>query len=227
VHEFRLYNRQAVYAARLSGMTQASVELAAEGARTEALLGSPDLARQALKGVEMAGSWPELLRNSITLLLCRDISAAEKLVDEQERRFAGIDQVRAANVPALRAIIAMEKGNRARALHLRRALDRERSRIPNWLVYMSAETLLRHGAAREAATEFATVLNRPDDGLEPFQPLAQLGMARAARLSGDTGKSRKAYNDFLTLWKDADPDLPLVRQVRAEISKLEPQRSAP
>jgi tetratricopeptide (TPR) repeat protein len=224
LQEFRLYNRQAVDAARRSGMAQAALQLAAEGARTEALLGNANLALQQVKSLDAAGSWPDLLRNSITMLLCGEIGSAEALVGDQERRYAGIDQVRTANVPALRAVIEMERGNGAKALQLWQALKAEQSSIPNWLVYMFGDTLLRHGAAREAEAAFVKVLNRRRvDQLAPFQPLAHLGIARAARLAGDTAKSRKAYEEFFAIWKSADPDLPILRHARAEYSKLEPE----
>jgi hypothetical protein len=50
--------------------------------------------------------------------------------------------------------------------------------------------------------------------------MAQLGLARAAALSGDVAKSRRAYQDFLALWKDADPDVPVLIQAKAEYAKL-------
>jgi eukaryotic-like serine/threonine-protein kinase len=51
--------------------------------------------------------------------------------------------------------------------------------------------------------------------------LAHLGIARAYTLSGDTAKSRSAYQDFFTLWKDADPDIPILKQAKAEYAKLQ------
>jgi eukaryotic-like serine/threonine-protein kinase len=51
--------------------------------------------------------------------------------------------------------------------------------------------------------------------------LARLGLARAIALSGDPAKSRSAYQDFLTLWKDADPDIPILKQAKAEYARLQ------
>ena len=58
--------------------------------------------------------------------------------------------------------------------------------------------------------------------MSPLYPLAHLGLARAAALTGDTAASRKAYQDFLTLWKDADPDLPVLKDAKREFERLEP-----
>jgi hypothetical protein len=54
-----------------------------------------------------------------------------------------------------------------------------------------------------------------------FDPLARLGLARAFALQGDDAKSKAAYQDFLTLWKDADPDIPILKQAKAEYAKLQ------
>jgi eukaryotic-like serine/threonine-protein kinase len=51
--------------------------------------------------------------------------------------------------------------------------------------------------------------------------LARLGLARAYALQGDTAKSKSAYQDFLTLWKDAEPDIPILKQAKAEYAKLQ------
>jgi cytochrome c-type biogenesis protein CcmH/NrfG len=55
----------------------------------------------------------------------------------------------------------------------------------------------------------------------PWGALARLGLARAYALQGDTAKARTAYQDFLTLWKDADPDIPILKEAKAEYSKLQ------
>jgi hypothetical protein len=54
----------------------------------------------------------------------------------------------------------------------------------------------------------------------PLYPLAHLGLARAAALTGDTAKSRKAYQDFFALWKDADPDIPILKEAQRDYDKL-------
>ena len=56
---------------------------------------------------------------------------------------------------------------------------------------------------------------------EPFMSMAQLGLGRAYAVSGDKAKSRAAYQDFFALWKDADPDIPLLKQAKAEYAKLQ------
>jgi hypothetical protein len=85
---------------------------------------------------------------------------------------------------------------------------------------LKSDTHLPSG--RSAAAEFQYILDHR--GLAPFSllsPLAHLGLARAAVLTGDTQKARKAYHDFFALWKDADADLPVLIEAKKEYEKLE------
>jgi len=82
------------------------------------------------------------------------------------------------------------------------------------LVYLS----LRKGA--EAAAEFRKILDHKGAYWGPHYSLSYVGVARAATLLGDTARARKAYQDFLALWKDADPDVPILKKARQEYGKL-------
>jgi len=82
-----------------------------------------------------------------------------------------------------------------------------------------AQLVAHNGAA--AATEFQKFLDHRGVTLNfPLGALAHLGLARAYALSGDTGKAHAAYNDFFALWKDADSDIPILQQAKAEYAKL-------
>jgi hypothetical protein len=70
--------------------------------------------------------------------------------------------------------------------------------------------------------EFQAILDHAGVvGNQPIGALAHLGLARAYRISGDTAKARVAYQDFLTLWKDADPDIPILKEAKTEYAKLQ------
>ena len=78
---------------------------------------------------------------------------------------------------------------------------------------------LRDGAA--AAVEFQRILDHPGLVLiSPVGAMARLGLGRAYVQQGDRERARAAYADFLTLWKDADPDMPILRQAKAEYANL-------
>ena len=72
-----------------------------------------------------------------------------------------------------------------------------------------------------AAVEFQKILDHPGIVIcDPIGALAHLQLGRAYAVSGDKTKAKSAYQDFLTLWKDADPDIPILKQARAEYANL-------
>ena len=86
-------------------------------------------------------------------------------------------------------------------------------------VYARGEAYL--AARAEAAAEFQKILDHEGAAATgPVYPLAHLGLGRAWALAGDSARSRKAYQDFLALWKDADPDIPVLQEARQEYAKL-------
>lgn len=87
--------------------------------------------------------------------------------------------------------------------------------------YVRGLAYLRGRAGAEAMAEFQKIIaHRGVVAVSALYPLAHLGLARAAALFGDTAKSRKAYEDFFALWKDADPDIPVLQQAKQEYDKL-------
>jgi hypothetical protein len=89
--------------------------------------------------------------------------------------------------------------------------------------YVRGAALMAAHRYGEAAAEFQKLLDhRGLVSMDPLGALARLHLGRALVLAGDTTKAKAAYQDFFTLWKDADPDLPIVRQGRTEYATLEP-----
>ena len=129
----------------------------------------------------------------------------------------------------MRAALANHRGNYAQAIELLKTARRydhaEFFRVPldldQFAPYLRGQAFLGQRSGAEAAAEFQYLLDHR--GLAPFSllcPLAQLGLARAAVLTGDTEKARKAYEDFFTLWKDADADLPILIAAKKEYETL-------
>jgi tetratricopeptide (TPR) repeat protein len=87
--------------------------------------------------------------------------------------------------------------------------------------YVRGEALLAAHRPAEAAAEFQKILDHHGIvGADPISALAHVQLGRAFALSGDTIKAKAAYQDFFTLWKDADPDVPILRQAKAEYARL-------
>jgi hypothetical protein len=88
-------------------------------------------------------------------------------------------------------------------------------------VYLRGQAYLAAQKGAEAAAEFQKILDHPGVvGNEPIGALAHLGLGRAYAMQGDMAKARTAYQDFLALWKDADPDISILKQAKAEYAKL-------
>ena len=88
-------------------------------------------------------------------------------------------------------------------------------------VYVRGEAYLAAHEGGKAAGKFQKIIDRRSVVLNPIGALARLGLARAYALQGDTVKAKAAYQDFLTLWKDADPDIPILKEAKAEYEKLQ------
>jgi eukaryotic-like serine/threonine-protein kinase len=124
-------------------------------------------------------------------------------------------------VPAARAASALQRNDAAGALEALRPAAPYDMAEPDWncmvTVYLRGQARLLAGQGREAAQEFQKMIDRRGAVINcPMGGLARLGLARAYAVSGDTAGSRTGYQDFLALWKDADPELPFLLRAKAE-----------
>lgn len=132
-------------------------------------------------------------------------------------------------LPAVRAAIELNSGHADAAIEaLRTSSDYDLAEpLPLQLgtlypPFLRGEGYLAARRGNEAAAEFQKVLDHPGIVVNfPTSALARLGLARAYAMQGDTVKAKAAYQDFLTLWSDADPDIPVLKQAKAEYAKLQ------
>ncbi len=159
---------------------------------------------------------------AISLALCGEISRAEAILGDLVRLQPTDTVVHARDVPIVRSVIQMERGHPDEAIHLLQKTKRyERGQFwAFWPQYVRGQAYLRRGSGNEAASEFQAILDhRSLSPADILFPLSYLGLARAAVLAGDAAKSRKAYQDFFALWKDADPEIPVLKQARREYER--------
>jgi len=129
-------------------------------------------------------------------------------------------------LPTIRAKVEISRGNPAEAIKLlQTALPYDLGQNPPlpslYPAYLRGQAYLRAQQTNSAAAEFQKILDHKSIvGNTPVATLAHLGLARARAMSGDTAAARTAYQDFFALWKDADPDIPLLKQAKAEYEKL-------
>ncbi len=126
--------------------------------------------------------------------------------------------------PLVQSQLELNHGNAAGAVELLRSAD-SYTGIDTFVFYTRGNAYLRAGKAQEALQDFKRVHNLAKlTGVGAWMqlaPLSLLGQARAYALQGDTTKSRSAYQDFFALWKDADPDIPILKEAKAEYAKLQ------
>ena len=125
----------------------------------------------------------------------------------------------AVHLPMRRAAIELQRNQPGKAIELLKAAVPYERRYPE-VVYLRGLAYLRAGKGVEAATEFQKIIDHKGANWGPRYPLAYLGLARAAARLGDAAGARKAYEDFLTLWKDADPDIPDLVSAKKEYAGL-------
>ena len=161
---------------------------------------------------------------ALVLARAGETRRAQAIADDLKKRFPLDTLVNNLWVPTIQAAIELDRGNGARALQLLEITSpyEYSSAMYFFSVYLRGEAYLKTGQGTHAAAEFQKVLDNP--GIvdnSTTGALAHLGLARAYALAKNTGKAAAAYQGFLTLWKDADPDIPILKQAKAEYAKLQ------
>jgi len=232
LQQARRMSRRAVELAQKAAQRERAATYEAGAALWEAFFGNASAAgRSAMAARELSKGRDVEYGAACALALSGDFSRSQALANDLERRFPEDTSVRFNYVPALRALFALNHGEPSSAIEsLQIALPYELA-LPGssflgffgalYPVYVRGESYLAAHRGAEAATEFQKILDHR--GLvfsDPVGAAARLQLGRAFALSGDTTKAKAAYQDFLTLWKDADPDMPILKQAKAEYAKL-------
>jgi DNA-binding winged helix-turn-helix (wHTH) protein/tetratricopeptide (TPR) repeat protein len=207
-------------------------ELAAEVQDTMALreseFGNRVKARNiALKTSLISSGRGAKLLTALALARAGDATGAAKLADELDRKFPYNTFLHKYWLPTIRASIELVRKNPERAIDILQATSYELGDSGTlagnmYPVYVRGQAYLEARQGKEAAAEFQKFVDyRSIVSISPLRALARLGLARAYSLEGDRAKARGAYQEFLTLWKDADPDVPILKQAKAEYAELQ------
>jgi eukaryotic-like serine/threonine-protein kinase len=204
---------------RANRMENAAFELAWH-AGIESYAGNYELARRLRRRAEEAGNGSALglMQSAQALGEAGDATQAEALTAKLERLFPEDTFQQNVILPVIHSIIERQRGNAAKAVDLLAPA----TQYPNVLVfYHRGQAYMVGGEYAKAAADFEKVIShRGWPEWEVFGQLSRLGLAQAYARQGDLEDSRKAYDEFFTTWKDADPYIPVLRQAKADYKKL-------
>ena len=229
----RELSRQAANAAGLAAEKETAAGYSAVSALREALFGNAEKARHQVSAVGKAPSTWRDMHYAVALALgySGETNRAQALTEDLAQRFPEDSIVQFNYVPTLRAKLGLLHSNPQQAINDLRVAAAYELGLPaqglhNWPnlypVYVRGEAYLAARKGSEAVAEFQKILDHRGIVLnEPIGALAHLQLGRAYAMQGDTAKSRAAYQDFLTLWKDADSDIPILKEAKAEYAKLQ------
>jgi len=226
IQRARDLTQQAVDTATRNDAREVAASYEAYAAVREAEFGDQaQTRRQATAALRLfPGGRDVRLWTALALAQIRDPQGSEKLVDRLNDDFPHDTLVQQYWLPTIRGTIELSRDNPSKAIELLQATSAYELSVAGYLIPAlvrgQAFLLAKNGPA--AITEFNKFVDHPGIVLNwPFAVLARLQLGRAYAMSGDIRKAKSSYQDFFSLWKDADPDIPILKQAKAEYSKLE------
>jgi tetratricopeptide (TPR) repeat protein len=220
----RLVDHAAALAQSSGWSGQAAADKSNE-AFDESLIGNADFARDAARQALAFNSGdaasPATVKAALAFAFTGDLTTAEKLADQMSAEWPE-GSMEDFELPCIRAAIAIGQSQPADAIRILLTPSKYELAAGNMFAsYLRGLAYLQVGQGQQAATEFQRVIEHPGIvGISLIGALARLQLARAQEMMGDKEAARKSYQDFLTLWKEADPDIPIYQQAKAEYAKL-------
>jgi hypothetical protein len=232
LQQSRQASMQAVTLARQAHLLERAALFEGAAAMREALYGYPDESfRHAAAAGQLVQGRDVDFPRAFALALLRNSSAALSLVTQLEKEYPEDTFVRFTYSPAVHALLSINQGRPSKAIELltvSKVYELGQTGVSLYAHYGALYPTYVRGLAyqqlhknHEAAAEFQRMLDHPGVLLaDPIGPAARLQLARALRDAGETARARAVYRDLLALWRDADPDIPLVQQAKAEFARL-------
>jgi serine/threonine protein kinase/tetratricopeptide (TPR) repeat protein len=226
----RELTRRASDSAQRADEKETAAAYEAEAAVREALVGNMSQAKQGAKAALALSTGRDVeALSAIALALAGDSAQAMRMASDLAKRFPEDTIVQVDYLPMIHAAAALPSGSPTKALAaLAPGAPYELGSPVQSLtfalypVYLRGEVYVAAHQGGAAAAEFQKILDHPGVVMnEPIGALAHLGLGRAYAISGDAAKAKGPYQDFLALWKDADPDIPILKEAKSEYAKLQ------
>jgi ATP/maltotriose-dependent transcriptional regulator MalT len=226
----RELSQRAMEAAKHHDSQESAALWQANAALREAEFGNAAQARKAVEESLALSSGRDIrLVAALTLARAEENVQAQKLADRISQESSLDTLIQEYWLPTIRSEIELNNGNARKALELLQGASVYELGAPPPLqlgtlypVYVRGRAYLKAGQGRQAQAEFQKMIDHRGLTINsPLGALAHLQLARAYAISGDTSKAKTAYQDFFALWKDADPDIPILKEAKAEYAKLQ------
>jgi DNA-binding winged helix-turn-helix (wHTH) protein/tetratricopeptide (TPR) repeat protein len=225
-------SRHAIALALQAGRREQAAVFEVRAALWEAFFESPIEARRtATAALALAGNREVNYGAAVALVLTGDSTQAERLANDLEKSYPEDTSVRFSYLPVIRSALALEHGEPLKAIDTLQASVPYEMGSPRcsqtgffgslYPVFFRGEALLAVHKGAEAANEFQKILSHRGVTIgDPVLVLARVGLARAYVLSGEPAKARAQYEEFFALWKNADPDCPILKRAEAEYRNI-------
>ena len=218
----RVFGQKQREATERFGFKEAAANEYSQEAFTEAaFLNKGRALDDVAEALKLSQSPNVVLNCAITLAMTGEDARAAKLADDVAQKRPYDTLVQFVEVPLIKAQIELNHGNPGKAIDL---LDSALvyARANSGVLYVRGNAFLKAGRGGDAVQAFQRLLDMKNViTVDPLMPLAKVGLARAYAMAGDRARSRVAYQDFFAVWKDADQDVPVLRQAKAEYGKLQ------
>ena len=228
----RELSRKAIDSARRSDSPETAAAWQMNAALREAEFGNSERARQQVaSALAMASTRDVRILAALALARTGDMDRSKRMADDLAQQFPLNTTINRYWLPVIYASIEIKRGNPAKSLTLLETVTPYElgTPLPQFGVggslyppYVRGQAYLALGRGEEALAEFQKFMDHPGIALNsPLAALTRCQVARAQALAGHSATARSAYQDFLTLWKEADPDIPILKQAKAEYVKLQ------
>jgi len=219
----RQLHQESADLAESHGLKEESAGVIADLAWYEAMCGNDSRALQKARAALAASPQGQEVEYSAASAFARagDLASARVIANDLAKRFPLSTNVIRTEVPSILATIEIRRGNPVRAIELLQTTPPYEygQGVAVAPIYLRGEAYLEMREGNKAVEAFQDILYHR--GLDPWDnAFAYLGLARAYTLKGDAVDARRAYQNFFALWKDADPDIPILKEARAEYAKL-------
>jgi tetratricopeptide (TPR) repeat protein/tRNA A-37 threonylcarbamoyl transferase component Bud32 len=213
--------KQREAAGRLGFKEAAANEYAQEAFTEATLLNKARALEDVAQALKLSQSRNVVLYSASALAMAGEDVRAAKLADDVAQKRPYDTLVQFVAVPLIKAQIELNHENPGKAIDL---LDSALvyARANSGVLYVRGNAYLKAGRGSDAVQAFQRLLDLKNSiNIDPIMPLAKVGLARAYVLAGDKARGRVAYQDFFALWKNADPDIPVLREIKTEYAKLQ------